>query len=42
MALARQLDPALRVSDIKDWIRFCRPDDLARYEEALRKAGLPE
>jgi adenylate cyclase len=42
MALARQLDPALRVSDIKNWIRFRRPDDLARYEEALRKAGLPE
>jgi TolB-like protein/Flp pilus assembly protein TadD len=42
MALARRLDPALRVSDIKHWIRFRRADDLARYEEALRKAGLPE
>jgi TolB-like protein len=37
-----QLDPALRVSDIKRMIPIRRPDDLARLEEGLRLAGLPE
>jgi tetratricopeptide (TPR) repeat protein len=36
------LNPALRVSNIKDWAPFSRPDDLARLEDGLRKAGLPE
>jgi adenylate cyclase len=42
MARARQIDPAYRVSDVKAYIPFRRPEDLARYEEGLRKAGLPE
>jgi TolB-like protein/tetratricopeptide (TPR) repeat protein len=42
MARLRQIDPALRVSDIKHMFPFRRPEDVARYEEGLRKAGLPE
>ena len=38
----RDLNPTLRVSSVKDWVRFCRPGDLARLEDGLRKAGLPE
>jgi len=43
MARLRQLDPALRVSTLK-WSQgpYRQPEDVARYEEALRKAGLPE
>jgi TolB-like protein len=42
MARMRELDSAYRISDVKDRIPFRRPEDLARYEEGLRKAGLPE
>jgi adenylate cyclase len=43
MTRLRQLDPALRVSNLGDVLGPCRrPEDLARYEEGLRKAGLPE
>jgi len=42
MARLRQIDPALRVSDLRRMFPFRRPEDLARYEEGLRKAGLPE
>ena len=38
----RQVDPTLRVSNLRDRIPLRRTDDLARYEEGLRKAGLPE
>jgi adenylate cyclase len=38
----RHLDPALRVSDIKKLIPIRRSDDLARLEDGLRLAGLPE
>jgi TolB-like protein/Tfp pilus assembly protein PilF len=38
----RQVDPALRVSNLKDALGPFRPEALARYEEGLRKAGLPE
>jgi TolB-like protein len=41
MARLRQIDPALRVSHLKDLIPL-RPEDLARYAEGLRKAGLPD
>jgi TolB-like protein len=44
-ALARLLvlDPGLRVSGVRNRVgSFGRPEDLARYEEGLRKAGLPE
>jgi tetratricopeptide (TPR) repeat protein len=43
LARLRQLDPALRVSNVRDRLGpYRRPEDLARYEEGLRKAGLPE
>ena len=42
MARLRALDPALRVSNVKHWAAFRRPEDLARFEDGLRKAGLPE
>src|SRR6266536_2024851 len=40
MTRLRQLDPARRISNLKDVAPFRRPEDLARYEEGLRKAGL--
>jgi TolB-like protein len=43
MARLRQLNPALRVSNLKDVLSpYRRAEDLSRYEEALRRAGLPE
>jgi TolB-like protein/class 3 adenylate cyclase len=42
VARLRQLNPALRVSNLKDMVGPWRADDLARYEEGLRQAGLPE
>jgi adenylate cyclase len=43
LARLRQLDPALRVFNLRDVLGpYRRPEDLARYEEGLRKAGLPE
>ena len=36
-----ELHPSLRLADIKDWAAFRRPADLAKFEGALRKAGLP-
>ena len=38
----RRLDPALRISNLKDWLPFQRPDDLAMFADGLRKAGLPD
>jgi tetratricopeptide (TPR) repeat protein len=38
----RQLDPALRVSNLKDWLPIQRPEDLATFMDGLRRAGLPE
>ena len=37
-----QLVPGFRVSNIKDRIPFRRPEDLARYLDGMRKAGLLE
>jgi TolB-like protein/tetratricopeptide (TPR) repeat protein len=42
MQQVRALDPALRISTIKDWLPFHRPDDLAMFSDGLRRAGLPE
>jgi hypothetical protein len=42
MAYLRDLDPALRISTLKDAIPLRRPQDLAVLVEGLRKAGLPE
>ena len=42
VARLHQLAPSLRVTDVKDWVPFRRSEDLARMEDGLRKAGLPE
>jgi adenylate cyclase len=43
MARLRQLNPALRISNLKDVLGpYRRAEDLSRYEEGLRQAGLPE
>jgi len=42
IARALQLDPDLRVSNLKDRLGPFRPEGLAKYVEGLRKAGLPE
>jgi TolB-like protein len=38
----RRLDPALRLSGLKDWLLFHRPEHLTVLSEGLRRAGLPE
>jgi TolB-like protein/class 3 adenylate cyclase len=42
IARALQLDPELRISNLKNRVTWFRPEDFAKYAEALRKAGLPE
>ncbi|MGC2315009.1 MAG: hypothetical protein WA615_00665, partial [Bradyrhizobium sp.] len=43
MARLRQLNPALRVSTLKNVLGpYRRAEDLSRLEEGLRQAGLPE
>jgi tetratricopeptide (TPR) repeat protein len=43
VARLRLLNPTLRVSTLKDVLGpFRRAEDLSRYEEGLRRAGLPE
>jgi tetratricopeptide (TPR) repeat protein len=43
MARLRQLNPTLRVSTLKDVVGpFRRAEDLLRWEEGLRQAGMPE
>ena len=42
IARALQLDPDMRVSNLKDRLGPFRPEGLAKYVEGLRKAGLPE
>ena len=42
MARLRQLDPALRISNLKDLYPLRRTEDFDRWAEGLRKAGLPE
>jgi adenylate cyclase len=37
-----QIDPSLHISEIKELFPLRRSGDLAKYEEGLRKAGLPE
>jgi len=38
----RQLDPALRISNLGDWLSIRRPKDLAMLADGLRRAGLQE
>jgi adenylate cyclase len=42
MVRLRQLDPALRISNLKDLFPIRRSEDFTKWEEALRRAGLPE
>lgn len=43
IARLRQLNPKIRVSNLKDFLGpYRRAEDLSRYEEALRRAGLPK
>jgi tetratricopeptide (TPR) repeat protein len=42
MASIRKLDPTFRIADVRDVIPFRRAEDLARFSEGLRRAGLPE
>jgi len=42
MERLRQIDPTLRISNLKDRHPIRRPDDLARFADGLRIAGLPE
>jgi hypothetical protein len=43
-AIARmgQIDPAFRMCDVRKVAPFRRPTDLEKFEDSLRKAGLPE
>lgn len=38
----RRLDPALRLSNLTDWLPIKRPENLATLTDGLRIAGLPE
>jgi tetratricopeptide (TPR) repeat protein len=42
MERLRRIDPALRISTLKDRHPIRRPIDLAKFAEGLRMAGLPE
>ncbi len=38
----RELDPELRISNLRDWLPIHRDEDLAIFSDGLRRAGLPE
>ena len=42
MQHVRQLDPALRISNLEDWLPFRRPEDLASFVGRPAQSGLPE
>jgi TolB-like protein/class 3 adenylate cyclase len=42
IARALQLDPDMRVSNLKDRLSLLRPEHFIQYVDALREAGLPE
>ncbi len=42
MQRLHQLDPSLRVANLRDWLPIQRPEDFARFADGLRLAGLPE
>jgi adenylate cyclase len=42
MARLLEIDPVLRISNFKNLLGPYRPEHLAKYADALRKAGLPE
>jgi hypothetical protein len=37
-----EIDASFRIADLTDRAPIRSPEDLARYADALRKAGLPE
>jgi len=38
----RELNSALRISNLKDLFPLRRPEDFTKWVDGLRKAGLPE
>ena len=40
--LPASTNPALRLSNLKDWLLFHRPEYLTILSDGLRRAGLPE
>jgi TolB-like protein/Flp pilus assembly protein TadD len=42
MTRVRRLNPALHVSNLRDFIPFARQEDFDHWAEGLRRAGLPE
>jgi hypothetical protein len=42
LARLREIDPALRLSNLHEFIPLRKPEDFNRLAEGLRKAGLPE
>lgn len=42
MVRLRELDPSLRVANLNEVYPLRRPEDLAKFAEGLRKAGLPD
>jgi hypothetical protein len=42
ISLLRELDPAFRISNLREQTPFRRAEDLAMLADGLRKAGLPE
>jgi hypothetical protein len=42
MERVRELDPNFRVHKVKGRLPYRQPEVLARWEDALRRAGLPE
>ncbi len=42
MRRLRELDPALCISTLKEWLPIYRSEDFARFAEGLRFAGLPD
>jgi TolB-like protein len=41
MSRLRQIEPGMRLANLRDHWPIRRPDDLARWHEGLRRAGLP-
>ena len=41
MARLREIEPGMRLGNLRDHWPIRRPEDLARWEEGLRRAGLP-
>jgi TolB-like protein len=42
MALVRQQNPTFRLTNLQNLYPFRRPEDIAKWQEGLRLAGLPE